>query len=402
MPAKLIVAAGIFALCATGVRAGEAYKTQGDCGGFPRVNLQTAPGTCVGLVAPKLGFARAVAAIGQDVYVVDMGGWHKGRGRVLRLSDGGRGAPVALLTGLDEPNGLAVGPNGTLYVGLLGKIIRFDPGAPNPATTVRDAVTGLPVDGRHPLSALAVAADGSLFVNVGSKTDHCEKPNDDAPDPAKPCPETTGDAPRAAILHVVPKDTAVDVHGLEPYARGLRNSMALAILPSGDLVAGVNARDYIDHADSALSDEDLPHDTFDRVVKGADYGWPYCYDKNLSSPEYPHFDCAAKTAPTFLLPPHAASLGMLLYRGTALPGLDGKLVLGLHGYRAAGHRIVTLAIDAHGQPNGDLQDLVSGWDAVKSDHPQGAPVGIYQAGDGSILIVEDHNGTLLRLTKSGP
>ncbi len=73
MSAKLIVAAGILALYATGAHAGEAYRTQGDCGGFPRVNLQTAPGTCVGLVATKLGFARAVAAIDQDVYVVDMG-----------------------------------------------------------------------------------------------------------------------------------------------------------------------------------------------------------------------------------------------------------------------------------------------------------------------------------------
>ncbi len=48
-----------------------------------------------------------------------------------------------------------------------------------------------------------------------------------------------------------------------------------------------------------------------------------------------------------------------------MAGLGGKLILGLHGYRASGNRIVSLAIDAHGRPSGDLQNLVSGWDAVK-------------------------------------
>lgn len=79
---------------------------------------------------------------------------------------------------------------------------------------------------------------------------------------------------------------------------GLAQQHGFTVLPCGDVVAGVNARDYIDYADNSLSDEALPHDTFDRVEQGADYGWPYCYDKNISSPEYPHFDCEAKHAPT--------------------------------------------------------------------------------------------------------
>ncbi len=57
--------------------------TAGDCDGFPRLGLKTAPGMCVGLVQAHLGFVRGVACIGKDVYVADMGGWRKGRGRVL-------------------------------------------------------------------------------------------------------------------------------------------------------------------------------------------------------------------------------------------------------------------------------------------------------------------------------
>lgn len=380
--------------------AAEAYVTAGDCDGFPRVGLKTAPDMCVGLVAAHLGFARGVVAIGRDIYVLDMGGWRKKHGRLLRLGDGGHQPPQVLLSGLDEPNGLALAPDGAIYLGLPGKVIRFDPAAADPAATVRDIVVGLPVDGRHPLSALAVARDGSLFINVGSKTDNCEGAENALPDPTVPCPETVGPAPRGVILHVVPASAPIDAHGIAPFARGLRNSMALAITPSGRLVAAVNARDAIDQVDSSLSDEDLPHDTFDQIEEGADYGWPYCFDEGRPSPEYPHADCRQKHLPTLLLPPHAAPLGMLVYRSAKLPGLDRQLVIGFHGYRALGHRLVALPIDAAGKPLGPFRDIVWGWDDVDGNHPQGAPVSLFEQDDGTILVTEDHNGTLLRLARS--
>ena len=373
------------------------YSTAGNCDGFPRLDLKTAPGLCVGLVATHLGFARGVVAIGPDIYLADMGGWHRNRGRILHLGAGGRGKPHVLLNGLDEPNGLALGPEGSLYVGVLGKVIRFNPKSANPIQSVRDIVTGLPDTGRHPLAAMVTAPDGALFVNVGAGTDHCEKDDGSAPDSAQACPEAVAVPPRGVILHLMPGTAVVDAHTLKPYASGLRNSMALAVLPSGQLLAASNARDYINRADPSLSDEELPHEPLNRVEAGADYGWPYCYDNNLPSPEYPKFDCSAKQAPTLLLPAHAAPLGMLLYRGKALTGLDGRLLIGYHGYRAQGHRIVSLALDGQGKPVGRPEDLVAGWDYAEGSHPQGCPVALWQMDDGSVLISEDHNGSLLRL-----
>jgi len=63
-------------------------------------------------------------------------------------------------------------------------------------------------------------------------------------------------------------------------------------------------------------------------------------------------------------------------------------------------------IDQHaergdGRPKGALEELVTGWDTVKDSHPQGAPVALAEAPDGSLLVTEDHNGTLLRLTRAG-
>jgi glucose/arabinose dehydrogenase len=274
-----------FALPCIGLFAGApaqaagSYRTSGDCDGFPKVSLRTPDGLCVGLVAAGLRFARGVAVIGDDIYVADMGSWEKGRGRLLRLPDGGHGAPQVLLTRLDRPNGLVATPDGRLLLGLAGRIVSVDPKADPPAAALQDVVTNLPNDGRHPLAALALAPDGTLFVNVGSATDHCERADDSAPDPAKPCPETQGTPPR---------------------------------------------------------------------------------------------------------------------------GLDGRELMTWHGYRDTGHRVVALAIDDRGVPQGKPQPLVSGWDAAKGIRPQGAPVGLAKMADGSVLISEDHNGTLLRLARAQP
>jgi len=381
-------------------RAAGSYRTSGDCDGFPKVSLRTPDGLCVGLVAAGLRFARGVAVIGDDIYVADMGSWEKGRGRLLRIPDRGRGTPQVLLTKLDRPNGLVATPDGTLLLGLAGRIVSVDPKASPPG--LRDVVTNLPNDGRHPLAALALAPDGTLYVNVGTATDHCEHADDSAPDPAKPCQETEGTPPRGSVLRIAAGALPADARALAPFARGLRNSMGLAVLANGTPLAVVNARDAIDQADPQLSDEALPHDFYTVLKAGADYGWPYCYDDRKPSPEYPHFDCSKVEVPALLLPAHAAPLGMLIYRGTVLPGLDGRVLMTWHGYRDTGHRVMALTIDDQGTPQGQPQPLVSGWDAAKGIRPQGAPLGLAEMADGSVLITEDHNGTLLRLARAQP
>jgi glucose/arabinose dehydrogenase len=289
-----------------------------------------------------------------------------------------------------------------LLLGVGGAVLRVDPFAPVPARTLRPVVTGLPTTGRHPLPALAWGADGALFVNVGSQTNNCEGAEGAAPDPSAACPETQAHPPRGALLRVPAPDLAAstpwDARTHAPYARGLRNSMALALLPDGRLAAAVNARDSIQRASPALPDADLPHDTLVVVEPGADFGWPACYDDRVPSPEYPGADCRAKAAPALLLPAHAAPLGMLLYRGQRLPGLDGRLVIGYHGYRRAGHRLVAVGLDAQGRPAGTPTELIADWTVLPHIRPQGAPVGLAEMEDGSILVADDHNGTLLRLS----
>jgi hypothetical protein len=382
--------------------AARTYATQGDCDGFPRVVLDMAAPMCAGLVAEHLGVARGVAILGRDVFVVDMGGWQSRHGRLLRLPDGGKGAPQVVLHDLFEPNAVLAMADRRLLVGVGGAVLGVDPFAPAPERTVRTVVTGLPTSGRHPLPALARGADGALFVNVGSETNNCEGATGAAPDPKAACPETQARPPRGTILRVPPQalvaSTPWDARAHPPYARGLRNSMALALLPDGRLAAAVNARDSIQRAQPGLADAELPHDTLVVVEPDADFGWPSCYDDRVPSPEYAGSDCSAKAAPALLLPAHAAPLGMLMYSGARLPGLDGKLVIGYHGYRRTGHRLVAVGLDAQGRPAGTPAEIIADWTALPGIRPQGAPVGLAEMEDGSILVADDHNGTLLRLS----
>jgi len=402
-PGKMILAGWTWlALAALGAAspatAAPPYQVSGQCAGFPKVRLTTRPGTCVGLVGSRLGFPRGLAEHHGDLYITDLGSRLPGRGRVLRVRLDRPWNPIVVLSRLDRPGAIVAAADGYLYVAESSRIFRFNPDAPDPAASVEPVLTGLPTNGLHNLPGLAIARDGGLFVSVGAASDNCEDEQGRRPRPDRLCPEQLARPPRGGILRLPPvRPRPLSGNMAQVYALGIRNALALLQLPNGVLLAASNGRDDISTADPRLSDERLPHDVLLAVAPNRHYGWPYCFDLRRPSPEFPNAKCAKFAAPAMLLPPHAAPLSMLLYRGKLLPGLRGKLVIAYHGYRAAGHRIVALGMNANGIPTGSSVDLVSGWQAAAHVRPQGAPVAMLELADGSILMLEDHNGTLLRL-----
>jgi glucose/arabinose dehydrogenase len=377
-------------------QAASPYKVQGRCDGYAKVELATQAGTCVGLVGSSgLGFPRGLAEHRGDIYITDLGSRLPGRGRLLRVRLDRPWKPTVVLSRLDRPGAIVKGADGKLYVAESSRIFRFNPDAPDPAKSVEQVLYGLPTDGLHNLPGLARARDGGLFVSIGSASDNCEDENGRPPRPDRPCPELSAKPPRGSILRLPPVRGRPQI-----YAQGIRNALALLHLPSGVLLAASNGRDNIDSADPSLSDENLPHDLLLSVTANSDHGWPYCFDFDQPSPEFPKARCASYARPAMLLPPHSAPLSMLQYGGDRLTGMQGKLVVAYHGYRAQGHRIVAFATDANGMPAGPSIDLVAGWNAVRGVRPLGTPVAMLERSDGSILILEDHNGTLLRLAPS--
>lgn len=387
--------AAVFAVACPPAFAGPQgpYPVSGICGGLPKVTLHTAPGFCVGLVATGLKFPRGVLPLEDGtVLVAEMIGWGAKSGRITALVPDrkGRYAKKPLLKGLKQPHGLALGPDGKIYIGVVGGVKRFD--LADPEKTVEDvvggkaAVKGPPGDGRHPLVSMVFTRRETLLVNVGSVSNNCEHANGDPPQADQICPETRAPAGHGLVREYEFDWSTGSARGWTVFAEGLRNSLALAEFPESGLILQVeNARDSIDDVMPELEDDDaLPPDEINVLEPGGRYGWPYCYGANIPSPEYQHWNCTGYHPPLIPLPAHAAPIGMAYW--------NGGLAVGFHGYRKSGHRIVWFPIDGDGQPLNRPKELVFDW-----EDPDGAPTDVKAGTDGALYVTEDHNGTVLRL-----
>ncbi len=427
---------------------------------FPRLQIDMKPGFCAGLVASRddgLRFPRGIVQIpGHRLFVIaDMGGWGHEDGRLLILDPA---APAGqrlreAITRLSYPFGLAAGPDGKIYAATDTSIFRFDPLASNPKATIETIIRDLPgrrlalpdgtrlSESAHPLKAFAFDRAGRLFVNIGSPSDNCLS---QAPI-TQPCAAGEGTSALAAIWLFTPPAGGVFAalksgdpsppH--EVYARGLRNSMALALHPrfpdpGTALLQGENARD--------LQDVFAPNEEINAIEQGRHYGWPYCYDLTTPSPEFKRVLqsgalknlCNTTTLykqPWSLLPPHGAPLGMLYYTGDRFDELKGRLLVGLHGYRPTGSRLLAYEVDERGFPKvspapvryhvscaaeptrafqtaagpapaAAFDEIITGWHRVNGIRPQGAPVGMTVADDGAIWLVEDKNQTVIRIDRT--
>lgn len=427
---------------------------------FPSIQIDMKPGYCAGLVASEedhLKFPRSIIQLpGRDLFVVaDMGGWGHTDGRLLLLDPHApqRQRFRELLTAVEYPFGLVIGPDKQLYASTAETIFRFDPLADNPKSTVETIIRHMPgrritlpdgtrlEESAHPLKQFVFDKNGRLFVNVGAHSDDCITP----PPITKPCAAAEGASAMASIWLFTPPASGI-FPALKPgdpdpphtvYARGLRNSMALALHPNFPdagyaFLQGENGRD--------LADIFKPNEEINAIEQGKHYGWPYCYDLSTPSLEFRSVLqsgaykslCTANAlykSPFSLMPPHGAPLAMLYYHGARFPELDGKLLVGLHGYRPTGSRVLVYDVDDHGFPRpspapvryhvscaadptrsfqtgagivaaAPFDELIAGWHRVNGARPQGAPVGMTVANDGAIWLVEDKNQTVIRIDRA--
>jgi glucose/arabinose dehydrogenase len=198
--------------------------------------------------------------------------------------------------------------------------------------------------------------------------------------------------PRAAVWRMVLQPGPQSVKEFKPFASGLRNSMALAVMPDGPAAGTIwQGENNIDYRDPKQPPEEL-----NLLRAGADYGWPYCIGARQSAQGYEkRFDCSKTEAPHMLWPAHVAPLQMLATPiGSAF---GGQLLVAWHGQRAEGQRLVGFARDGKGRPSGQPIQWLSNWDAKPGLRPAGRPTGMGIDHAGRLLVVEDFNRSLLVL-----
>ncbi|WP_199052361.1 sorbosone dehydrogenase family protein [Aquitalea sp. ASV15] len=353
--------------------------------------MQIRPGLCAEVIASGLKMPRGLAVLPNgQLLVTEMVRWDATQGRVLQLSATASGWQQSVLaTGFDRPHGVVQGPDGKIYVGEVGRIVRFAPGQPQQ----RETVATLPLRQRHPLTTFALAGNGDLYVNIGSSSDNCESASP-AELAAERCPESEQDKAGVVWRYHLEQDGKVSDLGV--FARGLRNSMALGVHPaSGIVLQAENSRDAIHLKLQLPNDNELPHDELNLLQAGRHYGWPFCYDNQVAAPEFPAYHCRNTQPPYLLLPAHAAPLGLTWWLSPkAPPRFAGWLIVGFHGYRQHGHRLMAYPVDKQGLPKGKPLELISNW---KDSKGPGGPVEIRVGGDGALYLTDDRHGQVIRL-----
>ena len=392
------------ALCGLAPFAGQArgYTPQGMCGDYARLDITSPAGTCVALLADEAQGLRAPRRILEVApgryWVVDMGSWEPRHGRLLEMTLPTEGPTprrarfTVLAEQLDRPLGLVIGPDGKAYIGESNAIWRTPIPAPGGALQREPLIDGLPGNGTHPLKELAFAPDGHLFVNVGSDSDNCRDTSKRFP---LPCPDLAGPKSRAAVYEAVLATPDFKLQSFKPFATGLRNSVALTVLPDGPakgtVLQGENSIDY--------EEVGQPPEELNRLQAGRDYGWPYCVGNRQPARGYENrYDCKTTEAPLMLWPAHVAPLQMMV--GPTGSRFAGQVLVAWRGHQPPGHRVVGYKLNAQGLPSGKPIDWLSGWDPKPGVRPMGKPTGITVDRQGRLLVVEDLNRTILMLLPS--
>ena len=292
-------------------------------------------------------------------------------GVIVRLPDanhdGVADSVVVVASGLNRPFGIAFRGD-TMFVAENNEVVHFNPGSPLKVVDVPN----IPGGSGHWTRTIVFGNDGKMYVSVGSSCNICDE----------------SDSMRAAVVQF-----SRDASGGRVFARGLRNSVGLAINPTtGELWATNNDRDNLG--------DDVPPERINIIKDGKYYGWPQCYLPGQRNPEYSTADCSTVEPPAITFQAHSAPLGMDFYTGTAFPAdYRGDAFVAFHGSWnrsvPTGDKVVRVQV-ANGKPVA-IDDFVTGWQRPDGSR-WGRPVSIVMTTDGALLVSDDMGGKIWRIS----
>jgi glucose/arabinose dehydrogenase len=342
---------------------------------LPLAKLKVPAGFNIEVYAAGMANARSLAV--GDKGTVFVGSRLVDKVYAIIDKDGKRTVKV-LASGLYRPNGVAF-HNGTLYIAELSKVSKIEKVEDNLDNPPKPTVIydNLPKDEAHGWKFIAIGPDNKLYIDVGQPGNNVL--HDDA--------------------HGQIRRMNLDGSGAEVVALGVRKSVGFDWHPeTKQLYFTDNGRDWMS--------EDVPQDELNRVTKvGEDFGAPYCYQGNIPDPEFGWgHSCSEFTPPVGLTGPHAGTLGMRFYTGSMFPkSYKNAIIVARHGSwnrsKKFGGDVAVIKLNKDGTVK-SIEPFITGF--LEDNKYVGRPVDVLQMKDGSLLVSDDWNGAVYRVTYGKP
>lgn len=299
-------------------------------------------------------------------------------GKIYAVQDkGGKREVKTIAEKLFLPNGIEF-HKGSLYVATPKDITRYDNIEANLDSPPKPVMVydKLPGQVPHGWKFIKIGPDNKLYYNVGAPCNICD--------------------PGEGFAKIYRMN--LDGSGVEVVANGVRNTVGFDFDPKdGSLWYTNNGRDWLS--------EDLPNDSLNHVTKiGQDFGFPYCHQGDFADPDFGWGkNCKDYTQPALLTGAHAGTLGMRFYTGKMFPKeYKGAIFMARHGPWNRTKKYAADIVVAWPDGKGGIAKMkpfMTG--LVENNEYLGRPVDVLVLKDGSMLVSDDHNGAIYRISYKG-
>jgi len=333
--------------------------------------------------ASDLGNVRMIAvAPNGSVYVS-----RRSEADIIRLVDANRDGradgPPMVIVNRPGLHGLTI-HDGQLYFMTAREVFRAPLRPDGGIGAIQTLIDDLPDAGQHLNRTLAVGPDKMLYISSGSTCNACDESSQE----------------NATILRA-----SLDGKKREVWASGLRNTIGFGWHPrTGELWGWDQGIDWLGN--------DLQREEVNKIERGKRYGWPYVFEHGQRNPQDEPPGgltaaqwAAASTNPMLMHVAHSAGMQMAFHPGGGFgPDVAGDAFVALRGSwnrkPASGYELARIRFDQRGQAT-RIEPFVSGFMSRDGTGHYGRLAGVAVMRDGSILLSDDANGILYRVTYDG-
>jgi glucose/arabinose dehydrogenase len=308
-------------------------------------------------------------------------------GTVIRLkdtdNDGQADIKETVASGLNGVHGIEINKN-LMYLVTPRKAYTAKIQENGKLDTPTMVINDLPVGGRHPKRSIEFGPDDKLYLSIGSTCNACQEADNES----------------ATILRVDPISFEREI-----FATGLRNTIGFDWHPvTGDMWGMDIGSDWVGANE--------PPEELNKLNYGGNYGWPWCFgdkqiDPNMKSKsagiDISAF-CQNTLSPELTYQAHSSPINMVFYTGENFPPeYKNDVFVTFRGswnrQPPVGYKVGRIIFE-NGKPV-KIEDFMTGFLLEDGKSQFARLAGLTIMPDGSLLVSDDENGIIYRVSYTG-